>query len=357
MIPNKDKMEYRYLGNTGLKVSVLGFGNYINVGEDINLQGVKLALENGINYFDTAERYGFGKAELSLGKALKECGVPREKIVVSTKVHSIGDDPNDLIQSRKHIIEGVKNSLKRLQLDYVDIVYAHRYDMYTPLEETVIAYNYLIENGYAFYWGTSEWTPCQIMDAYRICEKLKLIPPVVEQCMYNMMQRYNMENAYRDLFKKYKMGISAYSPLYGGVLSGKYIDNPDAEGRMNTSRGSIQKKGYLPDKAKWDAKFLKLKEICEKKLSCTLAQLAIAWVIKNPDVSVCLLGCSKISQLEETLKGFEVYKKLTPEILLEIEMILENAPEGETDYRIFKVLPSRRNLILGIPYPPEKKDN
>ena len=355
MIPNKDKMEYRYLGNTGLKVSALGLGNFVNTGESITLETVKCALENGINYFDTAEIYGNGEAETSLGKAFKELKVPREKIVVSTKVYKVGDGPNDTFQSRKHIIEGVRNSLKRLQLDYVDVVFAHRYDMYTPLEETICAYNYLIENGLAFYWGTSEWTPCQIMEAYKICERLNLIPPVAEQCFYNMMNRYNMENGYRDLFKKYKMGTTTFSPLYGGVLSGKYIENASTEGRMNSSKGSRPQKNYLPNKAEWDEKLLKLKEIGEKKLGCTLAQLAIGWVIANPDVSVCLLGASKLSQLEETVGGLEAYKKLNKEILFEIEEILKTAPEGETDYRDFKKLPSRRNILLGVVYPPEPK--
>ena len=357
MIPNKDKMEYRYLGNTGMKVSVLGLGNFVNAGEDITLQTVKLALENGVNYFDTAEIYDLGKAETSLGKAFKELKVPREKVVVSTKVFRIGTDPNDTFQSRKHIIEGVTNSLKRLQLDYVDVAFAHRYDMHTPLEETVRAYNYLIEKGLCFYWGTSEWTACQVMDTYRICERLNLIPPIVEQCQYNMMIREKMENEYRDLFKKYKMGTTIWSPLQAGVLTGKYInDNPTDARLSSTNYSAANKKLYFDNKEEVDNKLLKLKEIAENKLSCSLTQLAIAWTIVNPDVSVCLLGASKVSQLEETLKSLEVSKKLTPEILLEIEEVLKNAPEGETDFRTWKMLPSRRNLLLGVKYPPEKKE-
>ena len=357
MIPNKDKMEYRYLGNTGLKVSVLGFGNWVNnADEKLTIDSVKVALEHGVNFFDTAESYGFGRAETFLGKAFKELNVPREKIVVTTKITRIADGPNDCGQSRKHIIEGTRNSLKRLQLDYVDVVYSHRYDMHTPLEETVRAYNFLINQGLAFYWGTSEWTACQIMDAYRICDKLNLIPPIVEQCQYNMLVREKMENEYRDLFKKYKMGTTIWSPLFSGVLTGKYINDKPADSRFVVFKdGKMHEKLYYDNKEQNDQKLLKLKDIAEKKLSCTLTQLAISWVIANPDVSVCLLGASKASQLEETLKAVEIYKKLTPEILLEIEEILQNAPEGETDFRTWKMLPSRRNLVLGVQYPPEPK--
>lgn len=208
MKPNTDKMEYRYLGNTGLRVSVLSMGNWVNNDNDqLTLDSVKVCLEHGVNFFDTAEIYGLGRAETSLGKALKELKVPREKKVVTTKIYKIGEEPLDGFQSRKHIIEGLTNSLKRLQLDYVDIVYSHRYDLHTPLEETIRAYNYCINKGMAFYWGTSEWTASQIMEAYKICEKLNLIPPVVEQCQYNMLFRDKMENEYRDLFKDIGWGL------------------------------------------------------------------------------------------------------------------------------------------------------
>ena len=354
MKPNTSKMEYRYLGNSGLRISVLGMGNWVNNDDDkLTVDSVKICLEHGVNFFDTAEVYGLGRAETSLGKAFKELGVPREKIVVTTKVYKIGDDPNDSFQSRKHIIEGVNNSLKRLQMDYVDIVYAHRYDLHTPLEETCRAYNYLIDNGKAFYWGTSEWTASQIMEAYKICEKLNLIPPIVEQSHYNMFERKKIDNEYRDLFLRYKMGTTIWSPLFGGVLTGKYIKEIPKDSRFSVHKqmGAFHEMTYNQHKQEWDEKLLKLKELAEKKLGCTLAQLAIAWVIANPDVSTCMLGASKFSQLEETLKALNIYKKLTKDILLEIEKILANAPEGEMDFRDWKQLPSRRNLLLGVQYP------
>ena len=357
----KSNMEYRYLGNTGLQVSVLGFGNWVNTKDDvIEKTCIKKCLENGINFFDTAESYDFGQGELSLGKALKELEIPREKIVVTTKMNRIGKiDPNDGGQSRKHIVEGIKNSLKRLQLDYVDIIYSHRYDRNTPLEETCRAYNYVIEKGWALYWGTSEWTASQIMEAYKICEKYNLIKPIVEQCQYNMFFREKMENEYRDLFKKYKMGTSIWSPLLSGVLTGKYIKEMPNDSRLSGSKGGTSLYHlpvYEKNKKIWDEKLLKIKDIAENKLNCSLTQLAIAWVICNPDVSTCILGASKVEQLEESIKSVEIYKKLKEDknILKEIEEILGSAPVGETDFLTFKVLPSRRNLLLGIDYYNEK---
>ena len=353
MKPNTSKMEYRYLGNSGLRISVLGMGNWVNNDDDkLTVDSVKICLEHGVNFFDTAEVYGLGRAETSLGKAFKELGVPREKIVVTTKVYKIGDDPNDSFQSRKHIIEGVNNSLKRLQMDYVDIVYAHRYDLHTPLEETCRAYNYLIDNGKAFYWGTSEWTASQIMEAYKICDKLNLIPPIVEQSHYNMFERKKIDNEYRDLFLRYKMGTTTFSPLFGGVLTGKYITEKPKDSRfvVKAREGAGHEMIYQAHKKEWDEKLLKLKDIAEKKIGCSLTQLAISWVIANPDISCCILAGSKASQFEETLKAVEFYKKLDKEILKEIEEILQNAPEGEMDFRDWKQLPCRRNLNLGVDY-------
>ena len=351
--PDSSKMEYRYLGPTGLRVSVLSWGTFVNHTDDkLTTESVKYCLEHGINYFDTAELYGFGLAETSLGKALKELNVQREKIVISTKLFTIGRDPNDSFLSRKHIIEGLRNSLKRLQLDYVDIVFCHRYDRYTPLEETCRAMDWVINQGLAHYWGTSQWTASQIMEAYKICDKLNLIPPVVEQCHYNMMKRDIVESEYRDLFKRYKMGSTIWSPLESGILAGRYLNEIPQDSRYNLKNDSapVNIQPYLDNKKEWDEKLLKLKDIAEKKLNCSLAQLAIAWILANPDCSSIILGSSKVSQLEENIKAVEVYKKLTKELFLEIEKILDNAPKGEIDYRDWKELPSRRNINLGIDF-------
>ena len=356
--PDCSKMEYRYLGNTGLKVSVLGFGNWVNnMNDEMTKECFKKCLENGINYFDTAEVYGLGAGETAFGKIIKELNIPREKIVVSTKIFRIGDDPNDSFLSRKHIREGLKNSLKRLQLDYVDIVFCHRYDMHTPLEETCRAMTWLIDHGYAFYWGTSEWTASQIMEAYGICDRLGLKRPIVEQCHYNMLYRNPMEVDYRDLFKKYKMGTTIWSPLESGILTGKYINETpnDSRAKLTNDNANFAFINYMKNKAEYDEKLNKLKEIAEKKCGCNLTTLAIAWCIANPDVSVCLLGASKPAQLDDTIKALEVYRTIDKDPWIEIEKILDNTPKGEVDYRIWKELPSRRNVAMGIDYIKEEK--
>ena len=300
--PDSSKMEYRYLGPTGLRVSVVGWGNWVNNQNDqLTVESLKVCLEHGVNFFDTAEVYGLGAGELSLGKALKELNVQREKVVISTKIFNIGRDPNDSFLSRKHIIEGLRNSLKRLQLDYVDVVFCHRYDRYTPLEETCRAMNWCIEHGLAFYWGTSQWSASQIMEAYKICDKLNLIPPVVEQTHYNMMFRDFVEREYNDLFKKYGMGTTIWSPLESGILTGKYMNEIPEGSRFTLDHDNAKNANEFyqgENKKMWDEKLFKLKEIAEKKMNCTLAQLALAWVIANPDCSTTILGASKTSQLE-----------------------------------------------------------
>jgi voltage-dependent potassium channel beta subunit len=260
-------MEYRYLGPTGLRVSVFSFGNWVNNEKDkLTVDSVKFCLEHGINFFDTAESYGLGMAETSLGKAFKELNVQREKIVVTTKIYRCGFDPNDSFLSRKHIIEGVRNSLKRLQLDYVDVVFCHRYDRYTPLEETCRAMNWVINQGLAHYWGTSQWSASQIMEAYKICDKLNLIPPIVEQTHYNLMTRDWVEREYRDLFARYKMGTTVWSPLESGVLAGRYLNGIPEDSRFNIKHDGAQTdiQPYLDHKKEWDEKLLKLKDIAEK---------------------------------------------------------------------------------------------
>ena len=206
--------------------------------------------------------------------------------------------------------------------------------------------NYVINKGWAFYWGTSEWRADHIEKAIKICEKLNLIPPIVEQCQYSMLERKKVDDEYSDLFKMYKLGTTIWSPLKGGILTGKYL-NEIPEGTRLSSREHM-KKNYEKDKDKINPKLIKLKELAEKKLGCSLAQLAVAWVIANKDVSTCILGASKASQLDENFKSLELYKKLTPEILTEIETILDNCPEGETDFRTWDKLNIRRNIDLGV---------
>ena len=343
------KMEYRYLGNSGLRVSVLSFGVMLH-DNVANLKDIlKICLQNGVNFFDTAEFYGVGVAEKTFGQALKELNVPREKIIVSIKIFKNGSDPNDGGEGRKHIIEGVKKSLKNLQLDYADIVFAHRYDRNTPIEETVRAMNYLIEKGLAFYWATSEWSPDQIERAFNIAKERNLIPPICDQAHYNLLCRGKIDNEYRDLFRFRKYGITSWSPLEGGILTGKYMENKVPEG-SRISKG----KGRLPaiwqsKKADWEPKLEKLQKLAQEKLNCSLAQLSIAWVIRNNDISTAILGAMNPEQITENLKALDVSKKMTKEILEEIETIMKNAPNGEFDYfNGFTEMPVRRNIQEGI---------
>jgi len=351
--PDTSKMEYRYLGNSGLRVSILGFGNSVNYRNDkLTAESIKVALAHGVNYFDTAEIYGLGTGETNLGKAMKELGISRKKVVISTKIYRIGTDPNDCFLSRKHIVEGLKNSLQRLQLKYVDIIFCHRFDSQTPLEEVCDSMNYVIEQGLAFYWATSGWSASQIMEAYAICDRLKLIRPIAEQVHYSVFTRSPLEDEYNDLIKKYKLGLIAYSPLESGILTGKYINEvpKDSRANLNYDNANTLMEKYTKEKKAWDEKLLKLKDIAEKKIKCTLAQLCIAWIIANPDISSCVLGASKSTQLEDNFKALDLYKKIDKDTFIEIEKIMDNAPTGEMDFLTWTQLPSRRNIAMNIDY-------
>jgi voltage-dependent potassium channel beta subunit len=259
---SKSKMPYRYLGNTGIRVSVLGWGNWINHSdeEEMALKTIKCAYDNGVNYLDTAEIYGFGKAEICIGNALEKLKIPREDLIISTKIFRSGMGMNQCFLSRKHIIEGLQNSLKRLKLDYVDIVFCHRYDNYTPIEEVCRAMNWCIEKGWAFYWGTSEWRASEIEEAHNVCEKYNLHKPVVEQPQYNWLHRNRFEKEYRPLFEKNKLGTTIWSPLFSGILTGKYIKEvpKGSRGDIGLDQASIHFGLYNKDKKNIDEKLLKL---------------------------------------------------------------------------------------------------
>ena len=347
-------MEYRYLGNSGLKVSVLSFGNWLNSNNadnyEITRDAIKLCHDAGVNFFDTAEIYGAGCAETLMGKAFKELGLARKDIVVSTKIFKCGNGVNDTFLSRKHIVEGLRNSLERLQLDYVDVVFCHRPDYETPLEETVRAMNFVIEQGLAFYWGTSEWPADRIAKAIEMCERLNLIKPIVEQPEYNMFVRDRFEKEYCRLFSEYKYGTTIWSPLAGGLLSGKYNSGDIPSGsRFDTFSAMLDstwQKYMGPTKKEESLK--KLKELADlaKELGFTQAQLALAWCISNKDVSTCILGFTKTSQVEENLRAVELLRLWTPEIEARVRAILGNDPEGVMDYRVWKPSPQRRDVAL-----------
>lgn len=300
-------MEYRNLGPSGLKVSNIGFGcmTFEDLAkEDLYLEMVKTCLSAGINFFDNAEFYSDGKSETILGNILQRLKIPREEVVISTKIFykSFHIDrkkfPNSLGLSRKHIIEGLKASLQRLKMEYVDVVFCSRPDDDTPLEETVRTMNWLIENNMAFYWGTSEWSPEKIKEAYGICERLKLMKPIVEQAQYSMVIRQKFEVELADLFDNHKMGATTWSPLASGLLTGKYVEEIPNDSRVGKNPMSKwffydPHMGSEEKKTKFNEMIAKLKDVAAK-IGCSLPQLAIAWVLKNKDVSVCLLGASNV---------------------------------------------------------------
>lgn len=330
-------MEYRFLGKTGLKLSALSFGSWVTFGdqvnEDIAYACMKEAYEAGVNFFDNAEVYSKGKAEIMMGNIIKKAGWKRTDLVISTKIFWGGEGPNDRGISMKHIMEGMNASLKRLQMDYVDLVFCHRPDMYTPIEETVWAMNLLIQQGKAFYWGTSEWSATQIMEAYGVARREHLIPPVMEQPEYNMFARQRVEAEYAHLYHTIGLGTTIWSPLASGLLTGKYN-----EGIPEGSRLSLPGYEWLRQRFQGEAferKVAAIKRLAgvAEQLGCTLAQLAIAWCLKNPNVSTVITGASKPQQVRENMHALEVVPKLTAEVMEKIEEILDNKPRPEKDWR------------------------
>jgi voltage-dependent potassium channel beta subunit len=308
-------MQYNKLGKAGLRVSEISFGSWITFGKQIGINEVKslmhAAFDGGINFFDNAEAYAHGEAEVLMGKALSE--FHREELVVSTKIFWGGNGPNDTGLSRKHLIEGTKNSLRRLQLDYVDLLFCHRPDPNTPIEETVLAMDYLVRGGYAFYWGTSEWSADQIESAFHIAEKLNCIKPTMEQPRYNLFFRDHLEKDYLKLFEKYGLGTTIWSPLASGILSGKYNQGIPSDSRL------AKESWLVPEN------FMQLIEktrklgVIAQDLGCTLSQLAIAWCLHNTHVSTVITGATRMEQLKENLGAVEVKSRLTPEILKQID--------------------------------------
>ncbi|HDD55984.1 MAG TPA: voltage-dependent potassium channel subunit beta [Chloroflexi bacterium] len=330
-------MEYRSLGRSGLKVSTLSFGSWVTFGSQVDVdKAVKLmttAYDAGVNFFDNAEVYSGGSAERIMGEVIKKTGWKRHDLVLSTKIFWGGEGPNDRGLSRKHIIEGLDASLGRMGLDYVDLVYAHRPDIHTPIEETVRAFNHVINQGKAFYWGTSEWSAQQIMEAYSIARQEHLIPPLMEQPQYNMFHRERVEVEYHRLYSKIGLGTTVWSPLASGLLTGKYNNGIPKDSRANLAGYEWLRSRFTDEKAREQIqKVIQLAEVA-KELGCTTAQLALAWCTLNPHVSTVITGASKPSQVAENLKALQIAEQLTPDVVEKIEEILDNKPELPPDLR------------------------
>jgi voltage-dependent potassium channel beta subunit len=330
-------MEYRYLGSSGLQVSAISFGAWVTfgdqIGEDIAYDCMKTAYDIGVNFFDNAEAYAHGNAESVMGDLLIRAGWKRSDLIISTKIFWGGQGPNDRGLSRKHIIEGTNAALSRLKMDYVDLIFCHRPDIHTPIEETVRAMNFIINQGKAFYWGTSEWSAQQIMEAYSVARREHLIPPSMEQPHYNMFHRERVENEYARLYDEIGLGTTIFSPLASGLLTGKYND-----GIPEGTRATLEGYEWILERFESEEaqeQIEKVKQITPiaDELGCTMAQLAIAWCLKNSNVSSVITGASKPKQVVENMKALELVEMLSDELMERIDEILENKPETPTDFR------------------------
>ncbi|KAH7886451.1 NADP-dependent oxidoreductase domain-containing protein [Phlebopus sp. FC_14] len=327
-------MPFRRLGPSGLRVPLFSLGGWLTLGGSVVgdpvKEIIKVAYENGINMFDTAEGYAKGHSEVEMGRVIKELGYRRSDMIITTKIFfGTRSGPNDTGLSRKHIIEGTKESLARLGLDYVDVLFAHRPDYTTPMEEIVRAFNFVIEKGWAFYWATSEWSARDIEEAYHVAEKLNLIPPIAEQCQHHMLHRERPEKEYAPLYKKYSISTTVWSALASGLLTGKYNNGIPTDSRFATHADFFKDTLKSLNEEDGRAKIKKVQDLtklAETELGCSVAHLALAWIAKNPNTGTVILGASKPEQVVDNLKALEVIPKLTPEVVEKIEEILQNKP-------------------------------
>ena len=340
-------MEYRSLGRSGLKVSVLSYGN-MNSGfdgdnESWSFDVLQKCITSGINFIDTAEAYGFGKAESILGNNLKQGGWDRDDLIISDKLMPMlgGIHGN----SRKHVRQGLHNSLKKLQLDNIDVLFLHRPDRETPLLETIRAINDMIDQDLTYYWGTSTFSAQELVEIHRLCDKHGLIAPVVEQCEYSLVARKEFEIDYAPLFDHYGMGTTIWSPLGGGLLTGRYNDGkiPD-DSRIHLTGAWAPKMVEMNAKrlARCGVAGLQAMKSLADELGCTQAQLALAWTLKNPDVSTALFGARSLPQLEDNLQAIKVAKLLTTEVLEKIEGFMHTRPTPPFNWRAFAPAQPRR---------------
>jgi voltage-dependent potassium channel beta subunit len=330
-------MEYRPLGSSGLRVSALSFGAWVTfanqLDEDRALACMRVAFEAGVNFFDNAEAYAYGEAERIMGRVLARAGWKRSDLVISTKVFWGGQGPNDRGLSRKHVLEGFDASLKRLGLEYVDILFCHRPDLHTPVEETVRAMTHLVNQGKVLYWGTSEWSADRLRSAYAIARQEHLVPPTAEQPQYNMFHRERVEKEYLGLYREVGLGTTIWSPLLSGLLTGKYVDGIPKGSRLTLDNyGWLREMVESPEGQARQATVRRLLPVA-KELGGSLSQVAIAWCLANPHVSTVITGASRPEQVQENMKALEILPRLDAQGMQRIEDILQNRPQPEEDAR------------------------
>lgn len=324
-------MEYNRLGKTGLQISQLSLGSWLTFGsqikDNIAEELMVYAYDNGVNFFDNAEVYAHGRSEVAMGKILKKQGWTRDSYIISSKAFfgdRVDPKPTQHGLSRKHLTEACEAALKRLQIEYLDLYFCHRPDKQVPIEEVVWTMHNLILQGKILYWGTSEWSAQEIMEAHMVAKENHLIGPVVEQPQYNMFIRDKMEVEYAQIFKNLGMGTTIWSPLASGVLTGKYNQNKNKDSRL-----TIEKNEWLKDSVLTEENINKTKELIKlaDELDISVTQLAIAWCLKNKNTSTVMLGASKLWQLKETIAADEKVSLLTDEIMEKVESILMNKPQ------------------------------
>ncbi len=323
-------MEYRRLGKAGLKVSEFSFGAWVTfakqVGEDDAASLMSYAYDQGVNFFDNAEGYERGNAEIVMGEALSRLGWGRDTYAVSSKVFWGGAKPTQKGLSAKHITDACHAALKRLQVDYLDLYFCHRPDIDTPIEETVRAMHNLILQGKVLYWGTSEWSAQQLTEAYAIARQEHLTPPTMEQPEYNLFRREKVEGDFLPLYSLFGLGTTIWSPLASGILTGKYNDGIPADSRMNLPGYEWLKARLESDKGKDELAKVKKLATLAAEVGLPIHHLALLWCNANPNVSTVILGASKLSQLKDNLAALDHKAKLTPDVLAEIEKIVGNKP-------------------------------
>lgn len=328
-------MEYRRLGKSGLQVSVLSFGAWVTFGNQVDvdaaLEIMTAAYDAGVNFFDNAEVYAQGQAETVMGAALQKAGWRRDSYVVSSKV-MFGSVPNALPNqrglSRKHIYEACHQAMQRLQVDYLDLYFCHRPDPNTPMEEVVRAMTELIHQGKVFYWGTSEWSAQQLMEATSVARQYNLIPPTMEQPQYNMFHRHTVEVEYARLYEAIGLGTTIWSPLASGILTGKYNDSIPDDSRMKLPGYEWLRRMLESEEGQKRLATTRELTAVADDLGITMAQLAIAWCVKNPNVSTVITGASRASQVTENMKAMAAAAQLDADVMAKIETILNNKPKG-----------------------------
>jgi len=327
-------VEFRRLGKSGLQVSVLSFGAWVTFGTQLNvdaaLELMAAAYDHGCNFFDNAEVYAKGQAETIMGEALKKAGWRRDSYIVSSKVMwgSVEDpQPTQRGLHRKHVFEACHDALRRLQVEYLDLYFCHRPDPEVPMEEIVRMMTELIHQGKVLYWGTSQWSAQQLSEAYGVARQYHLIPPTMEQPQYHMFHRYRFEVEYGRLYDTIGLGTTIWSPLASGLLTGKYNNGIPEDSRVNLPGYEWLKAMFESEEGQKRLQSVKELVPIAEELGTTMPRLAIAWCLKNPNVSTVITGASKVSQVEENMKALDLVPQLTDDVMAKIEAVLDNKPQ------------------------------